>query len=56
MIRTRFSARLTDPALPESAVITPPQLHHDLGHDPSGLADDGRMQRYYDLCGLATNQ
>lgn len=26
--------RLTDPAKPEIAVITPPQLHHQLGHDP----------------------
>lgn len=26
--------RLTNPAMPEIAVINPPQLHHALGHDP----------------------
>jgi hypothetical protein len=34
-----YHGHLTNPAMPESAVIIPPQLHHSVGHDrPPGAA------------------
>ncbi len=44
----RRQVAVGDPALPEDAVITPPQLHHGLGHDPRGEAEN-RIGEQFEL-------